>query len=178
MELSIRKILPIRLGFTSSWVSPQHSSCWVESLQGESTDNLFVAPGDLLALYYTAIVIDKHADIDAPTRSLTLALMGSDDMHLRVLAQSSSDPAEKKHASKVLKLLQRGRHWVLVVLLLSNVVSPHHGDHLCASPGLGLQGSTFVPDQIVNESLPIFLDSVLGGGIAAVLVSTASATRP
>lgn len=49
--------------------------------------------------------------------------MGSDDMHLRVLAQSSSDPAEKKQASKVLKLLQRGRHWVLVVLLLSNVVS-------------------------------------------------------
>jgi hypothetical protein len=28
--------------------------------------------------------------------------------------------------------------------------------------------------QIVNESLPIFLDSVLGGGIAAVLVSTVS----
>jgi metal transporter CNNM len=55
--------------------------------------------------------------------SLTLALMGSDDMHLRVLAQSSSDPSEKKHASKVLKLLQRGRHWVLVVLLLGNVVS-------------------------------------------------------
>jgi metal transporter CNNM len=55
-------------------------------------------------------------------RSLTLALMGSDDMHLRVLAQSSSDPKEKKHAAKVLKLLQKGRHWVLVVLLLSNVV--------------------------------------------------------
>jgi len=49
--------------------------------------------------------------------------MGSDDMHLRVLAQSSSDPSEKKHASKVLKLLQKGRHWVLVVLLLGNVVS-------------------------------------------------------
>lgn len=67
-------------------------------------------------------------------------------MHLRVLAQSSSDPSEKRHAANVLKLLNRGRHWVLVCLLLSNVV--------------------------VNESLPIFLHSVLGGGVAAVAVST------
>jgi len=48
--------------------------------------------------------------------------MGSDDLNLRVLATSSDDPAERKQASKVLKLLAKGRHWVLVVLLLSNVV--------------------------------------------------------
>lgn len=54
--------------------------------------------------------------------SLTLALMGSDDMNLRVLSTSSDDPKERKAATKVLKLLQRGRHWVLVVLLLGNVV--------------------------------------------------------
>ncbi|WWD02555.1 hypothetical protein V865_000595 [Kwoniella europaea PYCC6329] len=77
---------------------------------------------------------------------LTLALMGSDDLNLRVLATSSSNPKERKAAGKVLKLLSRGRHWVLVVLLLSNV--------------------------IVNESLPIFLDDVLGGGLYAVIVST------
>ncbi|WWC71592.1 uncharacterized protein I206_105550 [Kwoniella pini CBS 10737] len=77
---------------------------------------------------------------------LTLALMGSDDLNLRVLATSSSEPRERKAASKVLKLLARGRHWVLVVLLLGNV--------------------------IVNESLPIFLDDVLGGGLYAVIVST------
>ncbi|WVQ99987.1 hypothetical protein IAU59_007130 [Kwoniella sp. CBS 9459] len=77
---------------------------------------------------------------------LTLALMGSDDLNLRVLSQSSSDPKERKSANKVLRLLSRGRHWVLVVLLLSNV--------------------------IVNESLPIFLDDVLGGGLYAVIVST------
>nr|XP_019006919.1 uncharacterized protein I203_00514 [Kwoniella mangroviensis CBS 8507]OCF70380.1 hypothetical protein I203_00514 [Kwoniella mangroviensis CBS 8507] len=77
---------------------------------------------------------------------LTLALMGSDDLNLRVLATSSSNPKERKAAAKVLKLLSRGRHWVLVVLLLSNV--------------------------IVNESLPIFLDDVLGGGLYAVIVST------
>ncbi|KAL0580201.1 hypothetical protein V5O48_001794 [Marasmius crinis-equi] len=77
---------------------------------------------------------------------LTLGLMGLDELHLRVLSSSSDDPREKKNAAKVLKLMRKGRHWVLVVLLLSNVV--------------------------VNESLPIFLDSAIGGGIAAVAIST------
>ncbi|KAI0761146.1 DUF21-domain-containing protein [Trametes elegans] len=77
---------------------------------------------------------------------LTLGLMGLDELHLRVLAASSDLPEERKNAQKVLRLLSKGRHWVLVVLLLGNV--------------------------IVNESLPIFLDSALGGGIAAVAIST------
>ncbi|KAG1809821.1 uncharacterized protein HD556DRAFT_7166 [Suillus plorans] len=77
---------------------------------------------------------------------LTLGLMGLDELHLRVLATSSEDLTEKRNAQKVLRLMQRGRHWVLVVLLLANVV--------------------------INESLPIFLDGALGGGIAAVVIST------
>ncbi|KAJ7103972.1 hypothetical protein B0H15DRAFT_873317 [Mycena belliarum] len=77
---------------------------------------------------------------------LTLGLMGLDELHLRVLATSSEDPTEKRNAKKVLTLMQRGRHWVLVVLLLGNV--------------------------IINESLPIFLDSAIGGGFAAVALST------
>ncbi|KAJ7108335.1 hypothetical protein C8R44DRAFT_636674 [Mycena epipterygia] len=77
---------------------------------------------------------------------LTLGLMGLDELHLRVLAMSSEDPNEKKNAKKVLALMKRGRHWVLVVLLLGNV--------------------------IINESLPIFLDSAIGGGFAAVALST------
>lgn len=77
---------------------------------------------------------------------LTLALMGSDEMHLRVLETSSEKESERRNASRVLRLLHRGRHWVLVVLLLGNV--------------------------IVNESLPIFLNDVFGGGLAAVVVST------
>ncbi|PCH33131.1 DUF21-domain-containing protein [Wolfiporia cocos MD-104 SS10] len=77
---------------------------------------------------------------------LTLGLMGLDELHLRVLAASSDDPKERQDAQKVLGLLTHRRHWVLVVLLLGNV--------------------------IVNESLPIFLDSALGGGLAAVVIST------
>lgn len=56
--------------------------------------------------------------------------MGLDILNLRVLSTSGS-VTEQVQAQKVLKLLERGRHWVLVVLLLSNVV--------------------------VNETLPIFL---------------------
>ncbi|PWN41200.1 DUF21-domain-containing protein [Ceraceosorus guamensis] len=74
---------------------------------------------------------------------LTLGLMGLDMVNLQVLSTSGSE-TEQDHARKVLKLLEKGRHWVLVVLLLGNVV--------------------------VNESLPIFLSDF--GGTAAVLVST------
>ncbi|GAA5851502.1 hypothetical protein JCM8547_001113 [Rhodosporidiobolus lusitaniae] len=76
---------------------------------------------------------------------LTLGLMGLDLLNLQVMS-TSGEEKERKDAAKVMKLLERGRHWVLVVLLLSNVV--------------------------VNESLPIFLDSILGGGVGAVVLST------
>ncbi|KAJ6471635.1 hypothetical protein C8R47DRAFT_746050 [Mycena vitilis] len=77
---------------------------------------------------------------------LTLGLMGLDELHLRVLATASDDLTEQRNAKAVLALLDKGRHWVLVVLLLSNV--------------------------IINESLPIFLDSAIGGGFAAIVLST------
>ncbi|CAA7266424.1 unnamed protein product [Cyclocybe aegerita] len=77
---------------------------------------------------------------------LTLGLMGLDELHLRVLATSSEDKRERRNAQTVLKLMQKGKHWVLVVLLLCNV--------------------------IVNESLPIFLDSAIGGGYLAIAIST------
>jgi metal transporter CNNM len=65
--------------------------------------------------------------------SLTLGLMGLDELHLRVLSASSEDPVERSNAktgaffsvganynfghttTSVLKLLTKGRHWVLVV---------------------------------------------------------------
>lgn len=77
---------------------------------------------------------------------LTLGLMGLDETNLHVLIASGT-PAERKNAEKVLALLDRGKHWVLVTLLLSNVV--------------------------VNETLPIILDGVLGGGWKAIVISTA-----
>ncbi|KAJ5832886.1 hypothetical protein N7474_001197 [Penicillium riverlandense] len=77
---------------------------------------------------------------------LTIALMGQDEIYLQVI-KTSGEGAEKKNAESVLNLLKRGKHWVLVTLLLSNVIT--------------------------NETLPIVLDRSLGGGWPAVLGSTA-----
>jgi metal transporter CNNM len=72
-------------------------------------------------------------------------LMGQDGIYLQVIA-TSGEGKEQRHAQRVYRLLKRGKHWVLVTLLLSNV--------------------------IVNETLPIVLDRSLGGGWPAVLGST------
>ncbi|KAJ6127214.1 hypothetical protein N7523_002826 [Penicillium sp. IBT 18751x] len=77
---------------------------------------------------------------------LTIALMGQDEVYLQVI-KTSGEESEKKNAASVLNLLKRGKHWVLVTLLLSNVIT--------------------------NETLPIVLDRTLGGGWPAVLGSTA-----
>ncbi|KAI9151838.1 Protein MAM3 [Paramyrothecium foliicola] len=76
---------------------------------------------------------------------LTIALMGQDSIYLQVVSGDPTEP-QQKNAKRVLQLLKRGKHWVLVTLLLANV--------------------------IVNESLPVVLDRTLGGGIAAVVGST------
>lgn len=76
---------------------------------------------------------------------LTLGLMGQDEVYLQVIQQTGEE-SERKAAAKVLSLLNRGKHWVLVTLLLSNVIT--------------------------NESLPIVLDRCLGGGWPAVVSST------
>jgi len=76
---------------------------------------------------------------------LTIALMGQDGISLQVMAGDPSEP-QQKNARRVYDLLKKGKHWVLVTLLLANV--------------------------IVNETLPVVLDRCLGGGVAAVVGST------
>jgi metal transporter CNNM len=72
-------------------------------------------------------------------------MCSKDEIYLQVI-KTSGEGKERKHAEKVLKLLNRGKHWVLVTLLLGNVIT--------------------------NETLPIVLDRSLGGGWPAVLGST------
>ena len=62
--------------------------------------------------------------------------MGLDETNLQVL-MVAGEYDERRHSRKVFNLLKKGKHWVLVTLLLSNV--------------------------IVNETLPIIFDSVFGG---------------
>ncbi|KAB8346378.1 hypothetical protein FH972_023420 [Carpinus fangiana] len=76
---------------------------------------------------------------------LTIALMGQDEIYLQVLS-ASGDGSERKNAAKVLGLLKKGKHWVLVTLLVANVIT--------------------------NETLPIVLDRSIGGGYAAAAAST------
>ncbi|KAL7621908.1 cell agglutination protein Mam3 [Parahypoxylon ruwenzoriense] len=76
---------------------------------------------------------------------LTIALMGQDEIYLQVISLDPEEP-QRRNAKRVFDLLNKGKHWVLVTLLLSNV--------------------------IVNETLPVVLDRCFGGGVAAVVGST------
>ncbi|KAJ5772183.1 hypothetical protein N7520_002712 [Penicillium odoratum] len=76
---------------------------------------------------------------------LTIALMTQDEVYLRVI-ELSGDAIDQQNAKKVLALLSRGKHWILVALLLGNAIT--------------------------SEALPVVLDQFLDGG-AAVLISTA-----
>lgn len=71
--------------------------------------------------------------------------MGQDQIHLQIIARCGTSK-ERRDAVKVLTVLQRGRHWVLVALLLGNVIT--------------------------NETLPVVLDREVSGGWFAVLAST------
>lgn len=134
---SIIKLLAVAiLHPTVSYAAPLLARA-VEEDEGKSPDD-----PDLWVYLGTAIALVLLGGAFA---GLTIALMGQDEIYLQVIA-TSGDGSEKKHAKKVLNLLNRGKHWVLVTLLLSNVIT--------------------------NETLPIVLDRSLGGGWPAVVSST------
>ncbi|KAI1118608.1 hypothetical protein F5Y14DRAFT_399124 [Nemania sp. NC0429] len=113
------------------------------NLRRDHHDNVPEAEGSALwVLYVVSIVLVLLGGAFA---GLTIALMGQDEIYLRVISLDQEEP-QHKNASRVHHLLNRGKHWVLVTLLLSNV--------------------------IVNESLPVVLDRCFGGGVAAVVGST------
>ncbi|CAL1702386.1 unnamed protein product [Somion occarium] len=75
---------------------------------------------------------------------LTLGYMSLDETQLNVLSISGT-PEQKKYANKI-KPIRKNGHLLLVTLLLANM--------------------------IVNETLPVISDPVLGGGAQSVVVST------
>ncbi|KAJ2609716.1 hypothetical protein H4S08_003929, partial [Coemansia sp. RSA 1365] len=78
---------------------------------------------------------------------LTLGLMSLDEINLQILATSGSEK-QQQYAKRIQPIRKNG-HWLLVTLLLGNTV--------------------------VNETLPIVMDSVLGGGgVSAIVISTAA----
>jgi metal transporter CNNM len=114
------------------------------SHSSESDDELPKDPSDPDLWVYLGIAVALVL-LGGVMAGLTIALMGQDETYLQVIA-TSGEGAERRHAKRVLRLLSKGKHWVLVTLLLSNVIT--------------------------NETLPIVLDRSLGGGWPAVVSST------
>ncbi|KAF9876319.1 duf21 and cbs domain protein [Colletotrichum karsti] len=125
----------LTLGVSSVAAAPIHARAHHEEEGPAEGDDVWV-------LYVASMVLVLAGGAFA---GLTIALMGQDSIYLQVLA-GDPDESQSKNAKRVYNLLKKGKHWVLVTLLLSNV--------------------------IVNESLPIVLDRCLGGGVTAVVGST------
>ncbi|KAH8816142.1 hypothetical protein F5884DRAFT_724872 [Xylogone sp. PMI_703] len=138
-NLGLAKILLVGLAQLSS-VTAAPLKTWLGILEEELPKD----PDDP-SLWIYLLVASVLVLLGGAFAGLTIALMGQDGVYLQVIA-TSGEGKEQKHAKKVFDLLQKGKHWVLVTLLLSNV--------------------------IVNETLPIVLDRSLGGGWPAVLGST------
>ncbi|KAI1788587.1 hypothetical protein LXA43DRAFT_949836 [Ganoderma leucocontextum] len=81
---------------------------------------------------------------------LTLGYMSLDETQLNVLSVSGT-PKQKLYASKI-KPIRKNGHLLLVTLLLANM--------------------------IVNETLPVISDPLLGGGVPSVIVSTVLIVMP
>ncbi|CAO3600397.1 unnamed protein product [Absidia cylindrospora] len=134
--------------WTSLTIIPAYGSPLVTPAIGQGTvDTDEPIQQTYLTIYILKlVVVAMLVLLGALFAGLTLGLMGLDLTNLHVMKESGT-PEERYNADKVLQLLDHGKHWVLVTLLLSNV--------------------------IVNETLPIILDSLFGGGWQAVLISTA-----
>lgn len=128
------------LGVSISAVAAAPLAATFEHGDGDDPDDL----GTPLWVLYVASAI--LVLLGGAFAGLTIALMGQDSIYLQVISSDKDEP-QHNNARRVYKLLESGKHWVLVTLLLSNV--------------------------IVNESLPVVLDRCLGGGVAAVVGSTA-----
>ncbi|KAI0894583.1 DUF21-domain-containing protein [Annulohypoxylon nitens] len=133
--LSLSRALFLSLGFVSASPIPFYSRD-VDNAPEEAEG------GALWVLYAVSMVLVLLGGAFA---GLTIALMGQDEIYLQVISLDLEEP-QRKNAKRVHDLLKKGKHWVLVTLLLSNV--------------------------IVNETLPVVLDRCFGGGVAAVVGST------
>ncbi|KAK3303250.1 uncharacterized protein B0T15DRAFT_438649 [Chaetomium strumarium] len=134
VAVALARILSVTLStaYAAPLAARSHNSGDEPEAEGASLWVLYVASGVLVLL-------------GGAFAGLTIALMGQDGIYLQVMARDPSEP-QQRNAKRVHDLLNKGKHWVLVTLLLANV--------------------------IVNETLPVVLDRCLGGGVAAVVGST------
>ncbi len=117
---------------------------WV--LLGENDGKLRVAEEkkSLMPIWFQVILIACLLVLSGMFSGLNLGLMALDPMELRIV-QSSGTEKEKKYASKIEPIRRKG-NYLLCSLLLGNV--------------------------LVNTTLTILLDDLVGSGLAAVVAST------
>ena len=80
---------------------------------------------------------------------------------------ASGDPFEQVQAKKVLRLLKRGYSLLSVIPNSGNI-----GYYVHYSSGISRLNCFKSSNVVVNETLPIVFDSVLGGGWPAIALST------
>ncbi len=117
---------------------------WV--LLGENDGKLRVVEEkkSLMPIWFQVILIACLLVLSGMFSGLNLGLMALDPMELRIV-QSSGTEKEKKYASKIEPIRRKG-NYLLCSLLLGNV--------------------------LVNTTLTILLDDLVGSGLAAVVAST------
>ncbi|KAJ1965145.1 hypothetical protein GGI12_000955 [Dipsacomyces acuminosporus] len=136
------------------WTSSSRSLAVLSILQALASNALAVpvaneepkVPAGTTDFYFRITVCAVLVLAGGLLAGLTLGLMSLDETNLHILATSGTEQ-QKKYAKRIQPIRKNG-HWLLVTLLLGNTV--------------------------INETLPIVMDSILGGGVMAVLVSTAS----
>ncbi|KAG8215827.1 hypothetical protein J3R82DRAFT_7769 [Butyriboletus roseoflavus] len=133
-------------------VLSQHVPSIVRKLGGDNNDPSILhtyarrATSDTRSLQFIvfACLIPVLVVLSGIFAGLTLGYMSLDETQLNVLSISGT-PQQKQYAAKIKPIRENG-HLLLVTLLLANM--------------------------IVNETLPIISDPILGGGAQSVVVST------
>ncbi|KAH7886734.1 hypothetical protein F5I97DRAFT_1966859 [Phlebopus sp. FC_14] len=141
-----------RLLFTLFPVLSQHAHHLIRSLRGTSGDLTVLhtyakrasAEPHSTEFIVFACLIPVLVLLSGIFAGLTLGYMSLDETQLNVLSMSGT-PRQKRYANKI-KPIRKNGHLLLVTLLLANM--------------------------IVNETLPVVSDPVLGGSAQSVVVST------
>jgi metal transporter CNNM len=98
-----------------------------------------------LALVLLGGLVAGNTWTDISYLGLTIGLMSLDETNLKIL-KNSGLPHERYYAAKIEPIRRKG-HLLLCTLLITNT--------------------------IINETLPIVMDSIFGGGVQAILISSA-----
>ncbi|KAJ2823904.1 hypothetical protein IWW50_003578, partial [Coemansia erecta] len=139
------KLWQIRAGWLGITLVTAARCAWASPVYGTMHEETEV-PSDSGEFYVRLAICAVLVLAGGLLAGLTLGLMSLDETNLHILATSGSEQ-QQKYARRIQPIRKNG-HWLLVTLLLGNTV--------------------------INETLPIMLDSILGGGFSAVLVSTAA----